>query len=71
MSDDYKDKYINQLTDEDSLKSYPDLKNSIDNAGEDGKIEGEIRGKFEIAKEMIKDGEPMEKVMRYCYSSGF
>jgi predicted transposase/invertase (TIGR01784 family) len=46
---------------EDSLKSYRDLKNSLDTAREEGKIEGKI----EIVKEMIKDSEPIEKIMRY------
>jgi predicted transposase/invertase (TIGR01784 family) len=46
---------------EDSLKYYRDIKNSLDTAKEEGKIEGKI----EIAKEMIKDKEPVEKIMKY------
>ncbi len=46
---------------EDSLKYYRDMKNSLDTAKEEGKIEGKI----EIAKEMIKDKEPVEKIMKY------
>ena len=46
---------------EDSLKYYRDLKNSLDTAKEEGKIEGKI----EIAKEMLKENEPIEKIMRY------
>jgi predicted transposase/invertase (TIGR01784 family) len=50
---------------EDSLKTYRDLKNSIDTAREEGEIKGKIEGKIEIAKEMIKNGEPIEKIIRY------
>jgi predicted transposase/invertase (TIGR01784 family) len=58
---------------EDSLKSYRDLKNSLDTAREEGeikgRIEGEIKGriegKIEIVKEMIKDGESIDKIIKY------
>ncbi len=46
---------------EDSLKSYRDLKNSIDTAREEGKIEGKI----EMVKEMINSGEPLDKIIIY------
>lgn len=46
---------------EDSLKYYRDLKNSLDTAREEGKIEGKI----EIAIEMLYAGEPIEKIMRF------
>jgi predicted transposase/invertase (TIGR01784 family) len=46
---------------EDSLKSYRDLKNSIDTARE----EGEKKGTIKIAKEMLKDGELIEKIIKY------
>jgi len=46
---------------ENSLKYYRDLKNSLDTAKEEGKIEGKI----EIAKEMLEDNEPVEKIMKY------
>ena len=46
---------------EDSLKSYRDLKNSIDTAREEGKIEGKI----EMVKEMINSGEPFDKIVIY------
>ena len=46
---------------EDSLKYYRDLKNSLDTAKEEGKIEGKI----EIAKEMLKNAENIQKIMKY------
>jgi predicted transposase/invertase (TIGR01784 family) len=46
---------------EDSLKYYRDLKNSLDTAKEEGKKERNV----EIAKEMLKDNEPIDKIMRY------
>jgi predicted transposase/invertase (TIGR01784 family) len=46
---------------EDSLKYYRDMQNSLDTKYEEGKIEGKI----EIAKEMIKDKEPVAKIMKY------
>ena len=45
---------------EDSLKTYRDLKNSIDTAREEGKIEGKI----EIAKLMIAEGEAIERIIK-------
>jgi predicted transposase/invertase (TIGR01784 family) len=58
---------------EDSLKTYRDLKNSIDTAREEGKIEGkiegEIKGKIEamtlVAKLMKTAGEPVEKIIAF------
>jgi len=41
----------------DSLKYYRDLKNSLDTAKEEGKIE--------VAKEMLKDNESVEKIIKY------
>ena len=46
---------------EDSLKIYRDLKNSIDTAHDEGKIEGKI----EMITEMLKNAEPIEKIIRY------
>jgi predicted transposase/invertase (TIGR01784 family) len=46
-----------QIRSEDSLKYYRDLKNSLDTAKEEGKVE--------VAKEMIKAGETIEKIIRY------
>ena len=42
---------------EDSLKYYRDLKNSLDTAKEEGKIE--------VAAEMLKENEPFEKIIRF------
>ncbi|RLD75041.1 MAG: hypothetical protein DRJ10_16010 [Bacteroidetes bacterium] len=42
---------------EDSLKYYRDIKNSLDTAKEEKAIE--------IAKEMLKDNEPIEKIVKY------
>ncbi len=49
------------LSYEDSLKYYRDLKNSLDTAKEEGKEEGKI----EVAKEMIAENEPIEKISRF------
>ena len=58
---------------EDSLKAYRDIKNSLDTAREQGFEKGHEKGRaegrdersFEIAREMLADGESMEKIMRY------
>ena len=66
---------------EDSLKAYRDIKNSLDTAREQGfekghekgRVEGRAEGRaegrdersFEIAREMLADGESVEKIMRY------
>ena len=42
--------------DENSLKYYSDLKNSLDTARGEGKIEGKLEGKLEIAKRALKKG---------------
>jgi len=47
---------------EDSLKYYRDLKNSLDTAKEEGKIE--------VAVEMLKENEPVEKFIRFTGLSG-
>jgi predicted transposase/invertase (TIGR01784 family) len=41
---------------EDSLKSYRDIKNSLDTAREEGKMEGKMEGKIEIARNMLLKG---------------
>jgi predicted transposase/invertase (TIGR01784 family) len=41
---------------EDSLKYYRDLKNSLDTAKEEGRIEGEKKGKIETAIKMLEKG---------------
>jgi len=69
----FREKYINPNTEiakfskeeykdyEDSLKHYRDLKNSLDTSKEEGKIEE----KKEIAKNMLLDNEPIEKIIKY------
>lgn len=46
---------------EESLKYYRDIKNVVDTSKEEGKVEE----KNLIASEMKKDGEPIEKIIRY------
>jgi predicted transposase/invertase (TIGR01784 family) len=46
---------------ESSLKTYRDLKGVIDTAFDEGKIEGKI----EIAKQMKRDGESIDKIIHY------
>jgi predicted transposase/invertase (TIGR01784 family) len=62
---------------EDSVKVYRDLRNTLDYAIEDGRAQGHAEGLAEghaeglkegiihIALQMLKDGEPVEKIMRY------
>ena len=62
---------------EDSLKAYRDIKNSLDSAEEKGRIKGRAEGRIEgraegrdersleIAREMLCDGESVEKIIRY------
>jgi predicted transposase/invertase (TIGR01784 family) len=60
------------LSYEDSLKYYRDLKNSLDTAFDEGKEEGREIGRaeggqqraLEIAKEMLTEGDPVERVAR-------
>ena len=50
---------------EDSLKAYHDIKNSLDTAEEKGRKKGKEERSVEIAREMLQDGEPIEKIIRY------
>ena len=50
---------------EDSLKVYRDLKNVIDTAFEEGKIEGKIEERTLVAKIMKEAGEPIEKIIAF------
>ena len=54
---------------EESLNVFRDIKNSMDTAKEEGKIEGVIEGEnkkaFAIAKQMQIDNEPIEKIVKY------
>lgn len=52
------EKYINPFTDQDS-------KNVIDKSYDDGIQYGERKRDFEIAIEMKKDNEPIDKIIKY------
>lgn len=45
---------------EDSLKYYRDLKNSLETARDEGKIEGKI----EVAKNLLKNGVPIDLIVK-------
>jgi len=49
---------------EKSLKYYRDMKNSLDTAFDEGKEEGREQRTYEIAREMLQDGDPVERVAR-------
>lgn len=42
-----------------------DYNSGMRKAKDEGKIEGKIESKIEIARNMIADGEPIEKIVRY------
>ncbi|MCW5203330.1 hypothetical protein VU10_04380 [Desulfobulbus sp. US1] len=48
-----------------SLKYYRDLKNSLDTAFDEGRAKGRKEQKLEIAREMLAEGEPVEKIVRF------
>jgi predicted transposase/invertase (TIGR01784 family) len=50
---------------EESVNAYRDIFNIQNTAFEKGEIKGLKKGKIEIAKEMIKDKEPVDKIMKY------
>ena len=58
------ERYISLLTDEDSLKAYRDVKNSIDTALEKGREEGKNSKALQIAKKMLDAGMDIETVMQ-------
>lgn len=58
------ERYISLLTDDDSLKAYRDVKNSIDTALEKGREEGKNWKAMQIAKKMLDAGMDMETVMQ-------
>jgi predicted transposase/invertase (TIGR01784 family) len=49
---------------EDSLKYYRDLKNSLDTARGEGKIEGLIEGKLEVAKNLLLSGVSIDLIVK-------
>ena len=54
---------------QDSLKYYRDIKNSIDTAEEKGRLEGIEQGRqegiFSIARSMLEEQEPVEKIIKF------
>lgn len=58
------ERYISLLTDDDSLKAYRDVKNSIDTALEKGREEGKNSKALQIAKKMLDAGMDIETVMQ-------
>lgn len=50
---------------ENSLKIYRDLKGVIDTAFDEGKLEGKLEEKNEMARVMKFAGEPIEKIIKY------
>ena len=59
---------IKRNTDEDSLKAYCDIKNSLDTARKEGITEGMAEGiakeKAKIAKKLLEIGMPLENIMQ-------
>ena len=58
------ERYISLLTDDDSLKAYRDIKNSIDTVWEKGREEGKNSKAIQIAKKMLDAGMDIETVMQ-------
>jgi predicted transposase/invertase (TIGR01784 family) len=50
---------------EESLKYYRDLKNVVDTSFDEGKAEGILEGKANIARQMKSEGEPIDKIARF------
>lgn len=49
---------------EDSLKSYRDLKNSMDTARDEGMAEGRMLEKLEVARNLLSGGVPVDVIAR-------
>ncbi len=49
---------------EDSLKHYRDLKNSLDTARDEGKMEGIMEGKIVVAKNLLANGIPIDLIIK-------
>ena len=71
------ERYISLLTDstrtelreyEDSLKAFRDLRNTLDNAKQEGRAEGRAEGEkdkaIEIAKNLLEMGMPIDAIMK-------
>lgn len=57
-----KEEYISY---EDSLKYYRDMKNSLDTAFDEGMEKGMVKGMVKVAKQMLEDKEPIEKISKF------
>ena len=55
---------IKRNTDEDSLKAYYDIKNSLDTARKEGITEGMAKEKAKIAKKLLEIGMPLESIIQ-------
>ena len=55
---------IKRNTDEDSLKAYRDIKNSLDTARKEGITEGMAKEKAKIAKKLLEIGMPLESIIQ-------
>ena len=55
---------IKRNTDEDSLKAYCDIKNSLDTARKEGITEGMAKEKAKIAKNLLEIGMPLESIIQ-------
>ena len=59
---------IKRNTDEDSLKAYCDIKNSLDTARKEGITKGMAKGmakeKTKIAKKLLEIGMPLESIIQ-------
>ena len=65
---------IKRNTDEDSLKAYCDIKNSLDTARKEGITEGMAEGiakeKAKIAKKLLEIGMPLESIIQVTGLTG-
>jgi hypothetical protein len=52
-----------------NLIQYWEVKNVTDTAYKDGKTEGQLEKALQVAKEMLLDNEPIEKIVRYTQLS--
>ena len=55
---------IKRNTDEDSLKAYCDIKNSLDTARKEGITEGMAKEKAKITKKLLEIGMPLESIIQ-------
>ena len=61
---------IKRNTDEDSLKAYCDIKNSLDTARKEGITEGMAKEKAKIAKKLLEIGMPLESIIQVTGLTG-